>query len=179
MIRDKIDDVPNVILCDINGVRMGCVDRIDAHQSPGKLHLAFSVFVFRNNQKETLIQKRSTKKRLFGDLWTNTCCSHPHEGERTNEAAQRRLKEELGFTCPLREVRSFIYRAEDPKGNGVEHEYDVVLIGEMEENIAPQPNPEEIEDWKWISTLELQEDLKNNPEKYTPWFAQALEVALQ
>lgn len=178
----------NVILCDTNGIPTGSASVCDAHKSPGNLHLAFSVFVFQKNRGELLIQKRSRQKKLFGNLWTNTCCSHvkPLRGHVTQPSHQdiaqvgmKRLKEELGFTCPLKEVESFTYRAEDPHGNGIEHEYDTVLVGNVESAVHVVANPKEIDEWKWIPVQELQEDLKNHPEKYTPWFAQALDIALQ
>lgn len=174
-----VNAMSTVILCNKNGYPVRSAGTDEAHNSPGKLHLAFSAFIFRKEKNELLIQKRSKDKRLFVNLWTNTCCSHPQKDESTNDAAQHRLKEELGFTCSLKEVGSFTYRAEDPHGNGVEHEYDTVLIGNVESAVHVVANPKEIDEWKWIPVQELQEDLKNHPEKYTPWFAQALEIALE
>lgn len=34
----------------------------------------------------------------------------------------------------------------------------------------PQPNPDEIEDWKWVDVAELLADLESNAHDYTPWF---------
>ena len=46
------------------------------HQGQGKLHRAFSVFLF-NTKNELLMQQRSKEKILFPLYWANTCCSHP------------------------------------------------------------------------------------------------------
>ena len=110
-----------VILVDEHDREIGSGEKLQIHQE-GKLHRAFSVLVF-NWKQELLLQKRKETKYHSGGLWTNTCCSHPRPGELTLEAAQRRLHEEMGLTCPLREVENFIYRAEFENGL-IEHEYD-------------------------------------------------------
>ena len=129
------------------------------------MHRAFSILIF-NNKKELLIHKRESSKYHSGGLWTNTVCSHPKPGEKTEDAAHRRLKEEMGFDCPLKELFHFIYKAKIK--NLIEHEIDHVFVGFY--NGDPNPDPEEIEDIKWISIKEIKEDIKNNPDKYTYWF---------
>jgi len=168
----------HVILCDETGNPQVTANIEEAHTLPGKLHRAFSVFVFRNEGKDLLIQKRIEGK-LFGGLWANTCCSHPQEGGNICESAQQRLKEECGFTCPLKEHSSFVYRAEDPKGKGVEHEYDTILVGKMDSNPNPNPTTEEVAALKWASIDELQQDMSQHPERFAPWFPLALERILE
>ncbi|MDD5470032.1 MAG: isopentenyl-diphosphate Delta-isomerase [Candidatus Peribacteraceae bacterium] len=164
----------NVITCDADGKETGTCPVADAHANNGILHKAFSVFVFRNGGNELLLQRRSDKKQLFPLLWTNTCCSHPQPGEDPVAAAQKRLQEELGFSCPLREIGSFVYQATDPSGNGAEHEYDTVLMGNVEEETALKPDPNEVEEVRWITLEELLVELDEKPEQFTPWFPEAL-----
>jgi len=45
------------------------------HQPRGKLHRAFSVFLF-NSEGKLLLQQRALSKITFPGVWTNTCCSH-------------------------------------------------------------------------------------------------------
>ena len=78
-----------VILVDENDTQVGLMPKLEAHQK-GLLHRAFSVFIFNNNH-QLLLQKRAVSKYPSGGLWTNTCCSHPREGEETINAANRRL----------------------------------------------------------------------------------------
>ncbi len=156
-----------VILVDKNDNEIGTEEKMEAHKNKGKLHRAFSIFIF-NSKGELLIQKRSEKKYHFGGLWTNTCCSHPRKLEKTEDAAHRRLKEEFGFDTDLKEITKFMYREEDKKTGLTEYEIDHVFIGTFDGE--PKPNLEEIEDHKWISTKELERDIKENPENYTPWF---------
>ncbi len=154
-----------LILVNKNDKKIGIGEKIKTHRQ-GKLHRAFSIFIF-NSKNELLIQKRAKTKYHSNDLWTNTCCSHPRPGEDIEEAAHRRLKEEMGFDCKLKEIFSFIYKTNF--GNGLtEHEYDHVFLGKFNGTIIPNPN--EIEDWKWINLNELKKDLKENPDNYSYWF---------
>jgi isopentenyl-diphosphate delta-isomerase len=49
-----------------------------------------------------------------------------------------------------------------------EHELDHVMIGYYNEN--PAINPDEVEDWKWMSIEGVQADIQLHPELYTVWF---------
>ncbi len=159
----------SLILVDEHNVPRGSVTREVAHASPGMLHRAFSIYIFRKSGNEILIQRRSAGK-LFAGLWANTCCSHPREGEEIVTVAPRRLEEELGFTCPLKILGKFTYQAEDPQGKGAEHEHVTILGGDIENDVTIKANPEEVAEWKWIAVIELQKDMEKNPDHYAPWF---------
>lgn len=154
-----------VILVDKNDKEVGTGEKLKTHQE-GKLHRAFSIFVF-NSKNELLIHQRAKTKYHCGGLWSNTCCSHPRPGEVLEGVVHRRLKTEMGFDCKLKEIFSFIYQVKFDN-NLFEHEYDHVFIGRFDGE--PVPNPEEVEDWKWIKIEELKKDIQKNPEKYTYWF---------
>lgn len=162
-----------VILVDEKDNQIGVLDKIDAHQS-GKLHRAFSIFIF-NSKGQLLLQKRASTKYHSGGLWSNTCCSHPRPNEELEIAAHRRLKEEMGFDCKLKEVYTFIYNVKLENGL-TEHEYDHVLVGKSD--AKPNLDPKEAEEWKWIDTHLLSEDIKNNPDRYTYWFRISLDEVL-
>ena len=112
------------------------------------------------------MHKRASGKYHSGGLWTNTCCSHPRPNETLQEAIHRRLKEEMGFDTNLEKKFDFIYKA--TVGELTEHEFDHVFFGVYEGEVKPNPN--EVDEVKWISMDELQNDMKNNPAKYTAWF---------
>jgi len=154
-----------VILVDENDQEIGLMEKQEAHEK-ALLHRAFSVLVF-NDKGEMLLQQRAFEKYHSGGLWTNTCCSHPRQGETTEEAAHRRLQEEMGFDCDLNLHQTFIYKA--PFDNGLtEHELDHVYIGKYNNN--PEFNILEVSSFQWISLEELKDQLKNRPEKFTVWF---------
>lgn len=153
-----------IILVDKKDREIGTEFKMKAHKE-GMLHRAFSIFVF-DSQKNLLLQKRASKKYHSGGLWSNTCCSHPRAGETLDEAAHRRLKEEMGFDCVLQKISSFIYKAK-LDGGLTEYEFDYVLVGSF--NGKPKINTQEVEDSKWVSLGFLSHDIKENPDKYTYW----------
>ncbi len=161
-----------IILVDENDNEVGFGEKMAVHKE-GKLHRAFSIFVF-NSKGQLLLQKRAKSKYHSGGLWTNTCCSHPRKGEKLLDAAHRRLKEEMGFDCELKELFGFVYKAK--LGDLYEHEYDHVLIGKYDGEV--KPNPEEVEDFKWVDVEEIKNDIKQNPDDYTYWFKIAFEKIL-
>lgn len=157
--------IEQVILVDELDNPVGLMEKIEAHEK-ALLHRAFSVFIL-NDKNELMLQQRAAEKYHSPLLWANTCCSHQREGESNIEAGQRRLKEEMGFVVPLKELFHFIYKA--PFDNGLtEHELDHVMIGYY--NDSPKVNTEEVADWKWISLEEVKEDMSKCPDYYTAWF---------
>lgn len=141
------------------------VEKLEAHKK-GILHRAFSIFIF-NSKKDLLLQKRA-KKYHTSFLWSNTCCSHPKNKDLKNlkKEAEKRLFEEMGIKCKLKEEFNIIYKAK-LDNNLIENEYDHIFIGFSDEK--PKINKKEVSDYKWISINELKKDIKKNKEKYTPW----------
>ena len=129
-------------------------------------------FLYLISKYELLLQKRASSKYHSGGLWTNTCCSHPREGEEILDAANRRLIEEMGIETSLRKVHDFIYKAE-LDNDLTEHEFDHVFYGIYNED--PIINEDEADDFKWIDMDSLNEDIKTNGNNYTIWFKIAFE----
>ena len=167
--------MPRVILVDEDDNPVGTEEKLNAHQNGGKLHRCFSIFVF-NDKGEMMLQKRADGKYHCGGLWTNTCCSHPKPSEDVEDAAHRRIQEEMGFDCSMEEVFVFQYKADFDNGL-TEHEMDHTFIGRY--NKDPNPNSEEVGDWKWIKINDLKKDIQKNPDKDTPWFKIAVEKVLK
>lgn len=153
-----------VILVDNNDRVMGSLEKLQAHQE-GRLHRAFSIFVF-DSRGRLLLQRRSGTKYHSANLWSNTCCGHPTPGESISAAAHRRLREEMNFDCELRESFRFRYRIRLDQSL-IEHEYDYVFVGECDND--PVPNVKEVSGWKWISIDELKADMQTNYRDYSYW----------
>lgn len=141
------------------------MEKMEAHLR-GVLHRAVSVFVF-DSAGRMLLQRRAAAKYHSGGLWSNSCCSHPRPGERTADAAIRRLQEELGFRCPLEHAFSFVYRA-DVGGGLIEHEFDHVFLGRFDGE--PVPDPAEVEGWRWTDPAEVAAEMEAHPDRFTYWF---------
>jgi isopentenyl-diphosphate delta-isomerase len=159
-----------VVLVDEQDNPIGKMEKQQAHLE-GLLHRAFSIFIF-NSEKKLLLQKRASSKYHCGGLWTNTCCSHPRENEIVQDAAHRRLQEEMGMQCELTPIFSFVYKANFENGL-TEHEFDHVFFGES--NQIPSINIEEVQDYRFVGIDELQIEIKESPQNFTPWFLIALD----
>lgn len=154
-----------VILVDKQDNPIGLMEKMEAHRK-ALLHRAFSVFIF-NDKGELMLQQRAEEKYHSPLLWTNTCCSHQRDKEMNIEAGKRRLQEEMGFVCELKNVFSFVYKA--PFDNGLtEHEFDHVMVGFY--NKYPKINKKEVKDFRWMLLEDVKEDIQQNPQEYTEWF---------
>jgi isopentenyl-diphosphate delta-isomerase len=168
MAREEI--VSNVseqlILVDELDREIGAMPKGQCHEGSGILHRAFSIFIF-NEHEELLLQQRSAQKPLWPEYWSNTCCSHPRVGETMDEATVRRLDQELGFDCPLHFLYKFKYQA-DFGSLGAEHEFCWVYFGRY--SGAVDANVSEIAAWRYVSVDDLEAELAEMPERFTPWF---------
>ena len=155
----------DILLVDEDNNPVGTGEKMDVHRR-GLLHRCFSIMIY-NSKREVLLQRRALSKYHCPGLWSNACCSHPRPGEHLLLAAKRRLKEEMGISVPLKEVGvEFIYRVK--VGDLTEYEYDHVLYGQFDG--APKIDPAEAQEWKWMAFADIRNDMKANPETYTPWF---------
>lgn len=156
-----------VVLVDEQNNPIGTLEKDSVHSKNTPLHRAFSLFVF-NHKKELLITQRAKNKKTFPGVWTNTVCGHLLPEETTVSAAKRRLKDELGIVIEnIQEVAPYRYRFADNNGI-VENEICPILVGYF--NGDPQPNSQEVEDWKWMNWQDFLAEIKNDTvNEYSPW----------
>ncbi|MCX7986596.1 MAG: isopentenyl-diphosphate Delta-isomerase [Bacteroidales bacterium] len=155
-----------VILVDENDTTIGRMDKMEVHQK-ALLHRAVSVFII-NSRGEWILQRRAEGKYHSAGQWSNTCCTHPMPGETVEEAASKRLMEEMGMTCiPMHKAFHFIYKAK-LDGELTEHELDHVFYGFCDEH--PRINPTEVMEWKAAHPNMIEADINANPQNYTIWF---------
>lgn len=156
----------NLILVDEKNRPLGTQEKLAAHLIPQR-HRAFSIFIF-NAKGETLIQRRASVKYHSPGLWANTCCGHPRPREEVKDAAMRRLKEELGFTCnltPISEVCYTLKLEKDLWELEYTHVFESQYAGE-----SINPNPDEVSETDWVTPEELRRDALLNPHNYARWF---------
>ena len=154
-----------VVLVDENNNVLGTMLKADVHQENTPLHRAFSSFIF-NRDKKLLLQQRSSKKKTWPLMWSNSCCGHPMLHENNIEAAKRRLRDELSLEVEtIEEVAP--YRYQFTKDGVMENEICPILVGFTQNE--PKINPDEVEAIQWVSWEEFLADITKNPEKYSPW----------
>ena len=155
----------DMILVDENDNQIWLEEKIITHQK-WLLHRAISVIII-NKKWEMLLQQRALNKYHCWWMWTNATCTHPYKNESNIEAAHRRLQEEMGFDTELEEIFEFKYLAEFNNWL-IENEYDHVFIGHYDWEV--KPNKEEVNDYKWLSIPDIQDDIFAEPGIYTQWF---------
>jgi len=163
-----------VVLVNESDERISEMDKLEAHQL-GLLHRAFSVFIF-NSQGDMLIHQRAFDKYHGGGLWTNACCSHPQWGDELIASAEARLAYEMGLSCKLEKLFSFLYHATVEKGL-VEHEFDHVFVGYSDDE--PRIHADEVAAYRWINPKEVYALTQTSPQEFTYWFKEALPNVLE
>ena len=160
-----MNETSKVILVDEDDVETGIMDKMEAH-SRGLLHRAFSVFIV-NREGNMLLHERAGGKYHSAGLWTNACCSHPMPGEGIKAAAERRLQEEMGFSCELQQIDSLKYFVKFDNGL-IEYEYDHLLLGLYDGPILA--DPDEVKDFRFVDINGIDRLLKEDCEQFTFWF---------
>lgn len=155
-----------LILVDPHDQETGSLSKTECHHGDGILHRAFSVFLF-NDRGELLLQQRSAGKRLWPMFWTNTCCSHPRQGESMQLATERRLQQELDTGSELEFIYKFAYQARFAE-LGSENELCSVYLGRLEREATA--NATEIAALRFVSADELHLEMDAEAERFTPWF---------
>ncbi len=159
-----------VVLVDDEGRPVGRADRMAVHHADTPLHLAFSTYIF-NARGEVLVTRRALSKKTWPGVWTNSCCGHPKPGEAIEDAARRRIREEVGLhvgpLIPL--LPDFRYRATDASGV-VENEICPVFAAFVADE-TPTADPGEVAEWAWVPWENLTAAISATPHVYSPWSA--------
>ncbi|KUH38159.1 MULTISPECIES: isopentenyl-diphosphate Delta-isomerase [Streptomyces] len=160
-------------LVDEDGSTIGTAEKLSAHQAPGQLHRAFSVFLF-DEEGRLLLQRRALGKYHSPGVWSNTCCGHPYPGEAPFTAAARRVFEELGVSPSLMaEAGTVRYNHPDPDSGLVEQEFNHLFVGMVQ---APlRPDAQEVEETAFVTAQELAERHASAP--FSAWFMTVLDAA--
>jgi isopentenyl-diphosphate delta-isomerase len=157
-----------LILVDEQDNVTGYDSKRNVHSGAGRLHRAFSIFLFSGDGR-VLLHRRSDQKPLWPSYWTNSCCSHPRKGEDYAAAARRRLFEELGVAVDLVLLYQFSYAA-GFNAEGSERELCTVFVGRLDDVDAVAPNANEIADIRWVDISRVDRWIHASPAQFTPWF---------
>lgn len=172
---------------------IGYEEKMNVHRLR-KLHRAFSLFIYSQNDKKFLLQKRSENKYHSGGKWSNSCCSHPYKNETWYESLQRSASDELNLTLDIhKEINcdsmrepqyiddnlffagTFIYYSDYNELS--EHEFDYVFIYVMnydKQNI--NFNESEVSEIEWLTLSDIDEWIEKHPNDFSSWFNNALNL---
>lgn len=171
--RTEEAELTQLELVDPTGATTGTAEKLTAHQSPGLLHRAFSVFLF-DEEDRMLLQRRALGKYHSPGVWSNACCGHPLPGEPPFLAAARRTWEELGVTPTALVAADVVtYHHTDPISGLVENEYNHVFVG----RVLPilRPDPDEVSDISFVTPSELKS--RSAAADFSTWFPTVLKAA--
>jgi isopentenyl-diphosphate delta-isomerase len=159
-------------LVDADGVATGVAEKISAHEPPGLLHRAFSVFLF-DASGRMLLQRRAAGKYHWPGVLSNACCGHPYPGEDPVAAAERRVGEELGCKPRLASAGTVVYHYTDTETGLVEHEFNHLCVGKVTE--PAHPDPAEVAEVLLVTAAELAQ--LRTVERFSGWFGTVLDSA--
>jgi isopentenyl-diphosphate delta-isomerase len=128
--------------------------KLASHTSHTKLHLAFSCYILRRSDNKFLMTQRALSKKVWPGVWTNSVCGHPAPGEPIEDAIRRRSQDEIGMT-DIQDITVVVpdYRYTTPPFKGIiENEFCPVYVAYTDSE--PQPNPDEVAAYKWITWQE-------------------------
>ncbi len=146
--QDRSGSGELVVLLDEDRRPVGTMAKEVVHTATTPLHLAFSCYVF-DEQDRLLVTRRALSKRTWPGVWTNSCCGHPGPGEDVADAVRRRLADELGMEVerPQLVLPDFAYTATAADGL-VENEVCPVYVARALGQ--PQADPDEVAEWRWV-----------------------------
>lgn len=135
------------------------------------MHRSVHVFVF-TKKGDLILQKRSSRKDRFPNVWDSSSSGHVDTGESYAEAAIRELKEELGVDVSSTELIGTLPATEN---NGWEF---------VELHTCPTPHKAgklsfsavEIDAVEAFSPMEIKAWLEHRPQDFAPGFAECFHL---
>ncbi len=158
-----------IVLVDSDGKPIGTAPKLPTHHAKTPLHLAFSVYIFDENGKFLVTQRANTKK-VWGGVWTNSCCGHPLPKESFEQAIERRCQFELGLKVSniVNIVPRYVYQTPPYRGI-IEHEFCPIFLAQAVSTITP--NPDEVASYQWVSWNQYMDSLREDTHGVYSWWS--------
>jgi isopentenyl-diphosphate delta-isomerase len=159
-----------VVLVNGDGDAVGHMAKSQVHGETTPLHLAFSVYIFGDDDK-VLMTRRALTKTTWPGVWTNSCCGHPGVNEPITVAVLRRIHDELGLeVSELSDLLPhFSYRARDVSGVWENEICPVFKAHTAQRNPQVIMNPMEVMDFAWVRWPSMAMALSAAPFAFSPW----------
>lgn len=122
--------------------------------APGDYHVAVHVIIF-NRAGQMLIQQRQSCKKAFPDAWDISVGGCAIQGENSQQAAMREVREELGLEIDLHDTPPDLTLA-FPGGFD-----DMYIVEREQEPDALRLQEEEVQAVRWAEREEILKMLRN------------------
>lgn len=130
------------------------------------IHRAAHLILF-NSKNQVLLQKRSSSKRLYPNLFTYSV-----DGTVADESyelcIQREMKEEIGISITVKRLFTYPFFDKSDKA------WHCVFIGKTDEKLTP--DAKEIQKIVWVDADKLKEEIIKDPAKYVPPFIEGMKL---
>ena len=150
------------------GEYTGKVEARERCHKEGLWHKAVCCFII-NSKGQVLLQKRSSKKKLWPNMWDITGGGHVLTGEFGFQAIIREMKEELGIDLEKNHM-TFIGSAisTNIKGDVVNNHFnEFYIVTKDVDETKLKLDPEEVSEVKWIDKNEIIERISNKKDGIT------------
>lgn len=163
-----------VVLVDEQNNKLGIADKYEVHTDKTPLHRAFSLFIL-NSRGELLLQQRASGKKTWPNIWSNSVCGHPADGESFKHAAIRRADYELGININPKQLHLVLpeYRYRYKHLGVVENEFCPVLVASGDS--IPNPNLSEVQAVRWVKWPDFLKEI-SKPNEYSEWCQEEAEL---
>lgn len=148
---------------DEKGLYTGMVETREKCHKEGLWHKAVAMFVV-NSKGQVLLQKRSSKKKLWPNTWDITAGGHVDHGEFGFQAILRECKEELGLDLTKNDI-TFLGAATSVniKGDIINKHFNEFYVVNAEVDTTKlELQEDETSEIKWIDKEEIVERIKDN-----------------
>ena len=159
-----------VVLLDEAGQPIGTADKATVHTTETPLHLAFSCYVFDDAGQPAREPAGPVQAHLARACGPTPSAATRPPARTWPTPCGAGLLSELGLD--IREVRPYLpdFRYRAVMDNGiVENEVCPVFRTEVPSGTVPMPDPEEVEDYRWIPWSEFSADVLSGAFEVSPW----------
>ena len=156
---------------DNKGNKTGIIKKKSDIKKDGDYHRAIAVLVI-NNNNEILMQKRSSRKRIYPNLWSIFVKGHVQSGESSIDACIRELSEEIGINIEQDELKYLYTIFEEVIDNDYIERifYDTYILRKDFNLNDITIQEEELSDIKLVNYDEVISLIKNNDKSLVPNF---------
>lgn len=141
----------------------------EAHRK-GLWHRVAHVWIY-NSNKEIMLQLRAKDKEVYPNMWDISVAGHISAGEKEIVSAMREIEEEIGLKIKESELQLLnIRNVQFTTNTTINNEIIYLYLLKYDGNIKQlKIQEEELQEIKFFKLKELEKQLKETPDKFTPY----------